>query len=192
MESAELRILEAAIAAIEEFGYKNVTVRRIAAKAGVNIAAINYYFRTKEQLLEKVIRLTLDNAFDWSDLAYAESLPPKEELYAVMEHLSMGASNYPAITRAHFYEAMVDGNNDSPAVREMNAFMETLCVKLKNKGVRMTDRALRTSVSQIFMAGVFGLGILPNVFQTCLHIDLTDPGERRKYLRHLIDRLIDV
>lgn len=112
MEGAELRILEAAIAAIEEFGFQNVTVRRIAARAGVNIAAINYYFRTKEQLIEKVIRLTLDNTFDWGELTHADGLPPKEMLAAVMDHLSMGALNYPAITRAHFYEAMVNGNND--------------------------------------------------------------------------------
>ena len=133
MEGAELRILEAAIAAIEEYGFQNVTVRRIAAKAGVNIAAINYYFRTKDQLIEKVIRLTLDNTFDWGELAHAEDLPPKEMLIAVMEHLSMSALNYPAITRAHFYEAMVNGRDDSPAVREMNAFMETLCSKLQKK-----------------------------------------------------------
>jgi AcrR family transcriptional regulator len=87
MVGAELRILEAAIAAIEEYGFKNVTVRRIAAKAGVNIAAINYYFRTKEQLLDKVIEVALDNAFDWSELDYTEATP-KELILAILENLA--------------------------------------------------------------------------------------------------------
>jgi AcrR family transcriptional regulator len=191
MESAELRIIEAAIAAIEEYGFENATVRRIAAKAGVNIASINYYFRTKEQLLEKVIRLTLDNAFDWSELAYAESLPPKEQLYAIMDHLSVIALNYPAMTRAHFYEAMVGGNYDSPAVREMNRFIEDTCRKIIAKGCRMSEHDLRTSVTQLFTVGVFGIGVIPNIFQPCLKEDLTNATTRRKYLKHMIDRLID-
>ena len=191
MEGAELRIIEAAIAVIEEYGFRNTTIRRIAAKADVNVAAINYYFRTKEQLLEQVIKLTLENIFDWSELAYTENLPPKEQLYAIMDHLSMSALNYPAITRAHFYETMVNGNNDTPAVREMNRFMETVCQRIKKKNCRMSDRDLRTAVTQIFMAGVFGIGIIPNVFQPTLGADLTITGERRTYIRYMIDRLID-
>ena len=192
MESPELRILEAAIAVIEEFGYKNVTVRRIAAKAGVNIAAINYYFRTKEQLLDKVLDMTVDNALDWGELAHTEDLPPRELLYAVMDHLSKGAQNYPETTRAYFFDPMVNGNNGTRAVREINSFMDTLCRKLVKNGCRMNEKDLRRSVAQIFMAGYFYAGVTPNVFGDFLGLDLTKDSERRKFLGQLIDRLIDV
>jgi AcrR family transcriptional regulator len=191
MEGVEQRILEAAIATIEEYGFDNVTVRRIAAKAGVNIAAINYYFRTKEQLLDKVIEVTLDNAFDWSDLAYTESLPPKEQLLAVMEHLANGAQMYPATTRAQFYDIIMCGKNDTPAALALCRFMETVLQKLLHKGCKMNEKDLRNSLTQVFMISLFSVGVMPNVYPPFLHADLTNGSERRRFLRHLIDRLID-
>lgn len=191
MEGVELRILEAAIAVIEEFGFKNVTVRRIAAKAGVNIAAVNYYYRSKEQLLDKVIEVTLDNAFDWSDLAYTESLPPKEQLLAIMDHLAKSAQNYPATTRAHFYETIMYGSDDTPAAKAVNRFMETICQKFMLKGCPMNEKNLRTSITQVFMIGLFSVGVMENVYRPFLSADLTNDSERRKFLRYMIDRLID-
>ena len=191
MEGSELRILEAAVAVIEEFGFRNVTVRRIAAKAGVNIAAINYYFRTKDQLMEKALELTIDNAFDWRELAYTESLPPREMLFAVMDHLTTGAQNFPETTRAHFYEPMVNGYYDTRAVREMSRFMETLCRKLLAGGCRMGEKDLRCALTQIFMAAMFSVGVMPNIYASFLQSDLLKDAERRKFLHRLIDRLID-
>jgi len=190
MEGAELRILEAAIATIEECGFDNVTIRRIAARAGVNIAAINYYFKSKELLLDKVIEVTLENTFDWSDLDYTESLPPKEQLLAIMEHLAKGAQTYPATTRAQFYDIIMYGENDTPAALALNRFMETLCQKIRDKGIKMNEKDLRISMSQIFMAGLFSVGVMPGVYQPFLRADLTNAGERRRFLRQLIDRLI--
>jgi AcrR family transcriptional regulator len=191
MEGIEERILEAAIACIEEFGVHRLTVRRIAAKAGVNTAAINYYFRTKEQLKDRVDELTIRNAFDWSDLQGTEALPPREQLLAIMEHLTEGALNFPQVTRAHFFESMMNGNYESRAVRELNRFMETLLFKFREKGCRMEEKALRFSISQVFMAGLFSLGVVPNLCRDFLGADLTDAGARRAYLQHLVDRLID-
>lgn len=191
MEGAELRILEAAIATIEEYGFKNVTVRRIAAKAGVNIAAINYYFRTKEQLLDKVIEVTLDNAFDWSELEHTETLPPKEMLFAVAEHLANNAQTYPATTRAQFYDVIMTCKQDTPAAVIMNRFMETLCQKLIQKGCRMNEKDLRYSLTQIFMVGLFSVGVMADVYKPFLQSDLKNTAERRRFLKRLIDRLID-
>jgi len=57
----EKRILEATIACIEQDGIDNLTTRKIAEQAGVNIAAINYYFRSKERLVEEAKQMTLEH-----------------------------------------------------------------------------------------------------------------------------------
>src|SRR5215218_1900770 len=44
------RLLNAAGEVFAEHGFKNATVRDICARAGANIAAVNYYFRDKEGL----------------------------------------------------------------------------------------------------------------------------------------------
>jgi DNA-binding transcriptional regulator YbjK len=54
--SPEERIRLAALECIEELGLKEATVRAIAAKANMNPAAVNYYFRSKDRLVEEALQ----------------------------------------------------------------------------------------------------------------------------------------
>ena len=49
-ESTRARLLETAGEVFAEKGYEAATVREICEKAGVNLAAVNYYFGGKELL----------------------------------------------------------------------------------------------------------------------------------------------
>ncbi|HWB64710.1 MAG TPA: TetR/AcrR family transcriptional regulator [Chitinophagales bacterium] len=53
--TAEERIKEAARKLFTEKGYDAVKTRDIAAEAGINLALLNYYFRSKENLFEIVM-----------------------------------------------------------------------------------------------------------------------------------------
>lgn len=53
--STEAKILEAANSIFLQFGYHGTTVQQIATKAGVNTAAIHYYFRSKENIYSIVL-----------------------------------------------------------------------------------------------------------------------------------------
>ena len=48
-------ILQAAVEAIADLGWGNVTTRRIAERAGVNNALIHYYFGSKDELLRRAV-----------------------------------------------------------------------------------------------------------------------------------------
>lgn len=185
----EQKILKAAISCIEKYGLKGMTVRNIAVTANVNVSAINYYFRTKKQLLDKVFDLTLKNAFDWSDLLVYEELPPKEMILAIVKHLCDGAIAYPSITRAHFYEPMVNGNYETKAVMAINTFLETLIEKLKNKGCLIEESELRMMITEVFMAGIFATGTVPNLCEKFLGLDLKNKEQRSIYLEHLVNHL---
>lgn len=50
------RLLEAARGVFAERGYHNATVRDIALRAGTNLASINYYFHSKDDLYREVMR----------------------------------------------------------------------------------------------------------------------------------------
>jgi len=54
------RILRAAAAAFSQRGFHGVTVRDLAQQARVNLAAVNYHFRSKDELYSAVI----DNALE--------------------------------------------------------------------------------------------------------------------------------
>ena len=191
MESMEQRIVEAAISCIEEYGIGSLTIRKIASKADVNTAAINYYFRSKEQLIDRVIEVTLRNAFDWSDLAHTDTLAPREQLFAILDHLTAGAQQYPHITRAHFYETLINGNYQTRAVKELNRFLNELYEKFKQKGCAMQEQELRFGIAQAFMAGLFSVGMMPNICGEFLHVDLTEDAQRKAFLWRSAERSID-
>jgi TetR/AcrR family transcriptional regulator, regulator of cefoperazone and chloramphenicol sensitivity len=52
------RIMRAATQLFAERGFHNTTTRMISAKAGTNLASVNYYFRSKEHLHEAVFEAT--------------------------------------------------------------------------------------------------------------------------------------
>lgn len=58
---AKQRIIEAASYLFGMKGYDGTSTREIAARAGVNIAALNYYFRSKNNLLLEVMEFVINS-----------------------------------------------------------------------------------------------------------------------------------
>lgn len=76
------RILQAALEVFAERGFKAGTVRDICARAGVNVASVNYYFRSKESLYREAMAYSFREADrKYSQAALAdETLPPEDRL----------------------------------------------------------------------------------------------------------------
>lgn len=55
MKNTETKIMQAAETLFSQYGFKAVTTREIAKKAGVNLCALNYHFGTKKALYERVL-----------------------------------------------------------------------------------------------------------------------------------------
>lgn len=95
---ARSRILAEATAMFADRGFHGVTIRDLAARAGVNIAAINYHFRSKEDLHAAVIDTALSQ---WSsEVLSIETLGADAGLEAVLHHV-MSALIAPVIDRDH-------------------------------------------------------------------------------------------
>ena len=56
-QTTEEKILEAASEEITKKGFAGTRTRDIAEKAGINLALLNYYFRSKEKLFEQVMKI---------------------------------------------------------------------------------------------------------------------------------------
>lgn len=188
-DTVELKIIEAAIDCIEEFGLKGATNRRIAEKAGVNLAAINYYFRSKENLIEKVMETTLNNAFDWEDIQALPGNTAKERCIAVFEDLIEGGCNYPGISRAHFYDLLANGNYDSQMAKKYTVFMKNLNEDLFQRGTILNREQLALACSQIASACLMAI-LAPKLNQDSLGIDFCNPETRRQFVANLVDKLL--
>src|SRR6185312_7575016 len=58
--STKERILTAAEALFAQRGFEGASLRQLTAAAGVNLAAVNYHFGSKDHLVEQVFKRRLD------------------------------------------------------------------------------------------------------------------------------------
>ncbi len=96
-ETKKEKILDAALRLIVKHGSANITIREVAKEAGVNIAAINYYFSSKEQMLlemEKLFRDNFDEAFTTLD---RDDIFGEEKLLVWLNSALAYAVHYPGI-----------------------------------------------------------------------------------------------
>ncbi len=85
------RILSEAEALFMEYGYEATSLRLITRDAGVNLAAVNYHFGSKEELFQAVLTRRLDplNAervrmLDALDTKYGDKPAPLDEILSAM------------------------------------------------------------------------------------------------------------
>lgn len=185
--SARERILVAAITCIERDGIDAVTTRAVAGEAGVNIAAINYYFQSKDRLVALALERTLDEAFA-EPLAALDRVRGAERtrdaLVEVLDELVAGAVRYPRITFAHLREPIAQQRYDGPAIGRLTAFLDELHARL-GRSLRARGATRRVALSQLWSV-VLMTGLLPGLASRTAGIDLQEPRARRTYVRSLV------
>lgn len=76
------RLLQAAVEVFAECGFREATVREICSRANVNVASVNYYFRSKEALYAQALAFAFQeaNRLYPQNAALNTSLPPEQRL----------------------------------------------------------------------------------------------------------------
>lgn len=162
-----------------------VTSRAIAARAGVNLAMVNYCFGSREALLYEVYRLLLADAQrahpELAALMSAE-LPPKERLTLIhinMMRLMIGSFSYSkAITKYILLN------------RTEDIGLESLPFIKAHFGSRKTDDECRLIAFEL--TSLHELAVLRHreLAELC-GLDLTDPETLEKYVRANVERYLD-
>jgi AcrR family transcriptional regulator len=148
---ARAEAVEALLAAAEsllvEVGYAQVTVRRLAERAGVNHGLVHYYFGSMQDLLLRVLERFTDRLVERQRAMYAADVPFIEKWRQAMRFLDEDAdSGYQKI----WLELQAMAWND-PVVRE----------RLQGVHRRWVD-----VVRPAFAAGLAELGIDPELYPT--------------------------
>jgi AcrR family transcriptional regulator len=158
-------ILLAAIDCINEHGLENLTTRMIAEKAGANIASINYYFRTKEILVNQALEITIKHMLeDVIETIENEELSFREVLRDVIYYLISGAYKNMGISAAHLHRLVIDKDYDSVSAQSFLAAFNSV---LERCGETFPDQdldRLRRVLASIFSAIMFMM-LTPFYFQ---------------------------
>lgn len=93
------QILAVTLAFIQQEGLSALTIRAIAERAGVNVAAVNYHFGSKEALVQEVmLTLTVGLRLAFAHLNDAQ-IPPRQRLHRFLDELSLALLQHADIYR---------------------------------------------------------------------------------------------
>ncbi len=190
-EEVKQKIIITAIECIESEGLQNVTVRKIAERAGVNVAAVNYHFGFKEQLLKIALRASLQESFvnnvnDYSDLWQTDT---KKALKLFLTETLRGAIAYPNLTKAHIQEAFDKNNYDSFSVASLNDFLGQLYTLIRSDLRQQDELKGRIAVCQMFSA-ILLAGMMPDLFTEFSKFDMKKSQIQEKFIETLLENFI--
>jgi AcrR family transcriptional regulator len=174
------RLLVAAGEVFAEQGFHNTTVRDICRRAGVNIAAVNYYFRSKEELYAEVCNYSLNLSVNKYSptLGITESAPAQERLHAFIRSFlfSMLEKGEPS-----WHEKLVTREMNDPTGALDNVVETT--IKPRNK-------LLSSIVKDFFGAGApedLVRQCCLSIIGQCLHYRYAQPVINRLYPKQKFD-----
>lgn len=98
LKSIEEKILDRALYLVGKNRSLNISVRAIAKEAEVNVSAINYYFRTKEEMMSQVKELYIINTLSITSILTDTALEPEEKLIQSVNEIMEYIIRYPGIT----------------------------------------------------------------------------------------------
>lgn len=180
-EKAEMRnkIMDAAVEIINQDGYENLSIRKIAAKIEYSPTAIYLYYKDKAQIIsdmaDGLCRETESRAA--ACLEANKSAPVTQQLRMVLTDFIRCLTGKPEMAKAIIYSGMnvifANENKDSTPA---------------NEGIHMLDRLLIKGIEEGFRPGIRGTGWM---IVSALLGFVISAIENRLYLLEDFNRLAD-
>lgn len=187
------RLVLATLACIERDGLDALTVRAIAREAGANVAAINYYFRSKDDLVALVLERTLDQGVRdplvTFDRLVERGHDARAALVAVVDELVASSVRHPRTTFAHLHGPIVLQDYRRDVVLRTNALLDRLFQRLRKRLAGRGDVQRRATLAQLWSA-VLMTSLSPALLRPFSGLDLRDPKARRAWVGALVDRAL--
>jgi AcrR family transcriptional regulator len=186
------RILEAAGEIFAECGFRGSTVRKICDRAGVNVAAINYYFGGKEKLYSEVLGHWHDFAIQKYPLllGLGEDAPVEARLHAFIRSLLFRLldKGKPAWFGKLMVREMTEPTRAfERLVREIVGPRDKILASIIQKmiGVPVSEEKIRLCCASIIGQCLYyynARSILPQLY----HQDVSNPDEIEKIADHIL------
>ncbi len=186
MHSDEVKraIILATIECIEEFGISQVTVRKIAQRAEVNVAAVNYHFGSKEALLKQAMDATLNEGFvnNINDYQQLWESAPTEALRSFLTDTLQGIIRYPNLTKAHFSAIFNENEYSEDFTQKFTVFLNRLHNLIQPI---LKEPHNKVVTSQLFSTILFA-GMMSPMFHRFDQLDLTLPQDQQQFIDTLM------
>ena len=189
IRDTKTHILEAAIMTIERHGIQHVTTRLIADAAGVNNAALHYYYGTKEQLVEAALAQSVRHMGEDLEAILAKPFSVREGLHEALTYLVGGAVRYPNIVRAHFLAPISGTGAPSPGAAQFETHVCRLRAYILARKPELAQAHVAASLHTAISACLL-TAMAPDVLAEKAGIRLDDPVSRDAYIRFQVDMIL--
>lgn len=186
LKSIEEKILDSALYLIGKQGTCNVPIRVIAKEAGVNVSAINYYFRTKEEMLRNTKEFFINNSIEIYSILDQEEYSEEERLILFANEIMEYTIHYSGLS-AIFKEAerLKEEDEISKTIIEVTKELHTKMDRILNS-VAQSDPSMSQYNSMIFMAALTYPAEKQDTFGNDQSL-LISKEKRIEYIKHIIN-----
>ncbi|MDY6867848.1 MAG: TetR/AcrR family transcriptional regulator [Chloroflexota bacterium] len=182
-------ILLSTIDAIEKHGLMNLTTRLIAEEAGVNNAALHYYFGTKEHLLDKALNQTAYHMLEDTKTILESEKPIDIRICEMFEYIIEGILRFPNIIRAHLVGPLLYTERQTELSFLLKSWVELASEAIKPHISTEKTAQLKLNLNMVFSIILIS-GLLAGPPEEYGWIDLEDVDERRSMLDYATQQIM--
>jgi AcrR family transcriptional regulator len=179
------QILQVTLQLLETQGAGQVTIRKIAAQAGVNVAAVNYHFGSKEQVIYQALQILRSRFAEAFDHLRDTATPPRQRLIAFMTVYCDAVFAYPNLVKA-----FVNQNLNVEFQREYASFVQAdgLALITHTLGEILpagNEETLRMKAFQM-MSSLILILLVGQDTAPIIGLDFRDPDVRARYIQMIV------
>jgi AcrR family transcriptional regulator len=184
------QIVAVTLEAIQKEGMAALTIRQIAERAGVNVAAVNYHFGSKDALVNEVlVELTAGLRSAFNQLT-DERASPRERLHRFLDEFSLVLLQYPDVYRQAIGSGLLGGDGQ----RQYLGFLRAEGLQALKRLVREVtgeaqERRLMLRIIQAIGGLAYPLLVGPFIEQAA-DIQLSDERVRREHVAICLQNLV--
>ena len=182
------KIFNTTLKIISSEGIEGITIRKIAKISGVNIALINYHYKSKENLINESLKLfgkKMETIFIELDRLL---LPPKEKLKHFLLSFSDLQIEYPGFMQGQI-ERIFHGKNMNPkAVKNMKSGKIILLKILKAITKQESEEKLSMTLFQL-MSGIIFPILYGRYVEKIYEFDFKDHKTRERFITLAIENI---
>lgn len=184
------KLVEAAFRIMAEEGVQGVTVRRIASLADVNVAAINYYFGIKKNIVNVIFGFLFKEMAKTFSVLDDRKKSPRERLSLFFRSYTRNLLQHQGIFKSLITEMVIKGGSNTVFIQALKKNLTKLRDTLMEATGENREPELSFKVLQAVSGLIFPLLASGNV-KTLADFDFSDEKIREKYLDSLLETIIN-
>ncbi len=187
-EKTRERILQITKELLSKEGIGNLSVRKIASTANVNVASINYYFRSKNELIFECMKDVIDNLEETMMIFKNTSLSNEERIRGYLNNISEIILNNKAVQISLLKTFHEDIELPELLQRFISKFYSKFREYLKEY-LNIEDENILSMIVEQTIAGVWFPIISYKTSSKIAKIDFKKPEIRKTYIDLLVENI---